>query len=147
MAHGASAEKLQSQIIEQHHMIEEQEVMIRTLNKQLTHCESDLQAHMDLVATLETSLTDSERNLRKSRVQANEYAKDRDALNEEIEALRTELQRSQKEVLSARRSVLEEKEQYETRLEEERRAKERTRAQLESRMDEIQRRKSKYVCL
>lgn len=36
--------------------------MIKTLNKQLTHCESDLQAHMDLVATLETSLTDSERN-------------------------------------------------------------------------------------
>ncbi|KAF8311679.1 uncharacterized protein EI90DRAFT_3160391 [Cantharellus anzutake] len=147
MVHGANVEKLQVQVIEQHHMIEEQEIMIRTLNKQLTHCESDLQAHMDLVATLETSLTDSERNLRKSRMQANEYAKDRDALNEGIEALRAELQRSQQEVLNARRSVLEEKEQYETRLEEERRAKERTRAQLESRMDEIQRRKSKFVCL
>ncbi len=80
-------------------------------------------------------------------MQANEYAKDRDALNEEIEALRADLQRSQQEVLSARRSVLEEKEQYETRLEEERRAKERTRTQLESRMDEIQRRKSKFVCM
>lgn len=42
--------------------IEEQEAMIKTLNKQLTHCESDLQTHMDLVATLQTSLGDSEKN-------------------------------------------------------------------------------------
>lgn len=42
--------------------IEEQEAMIKTLNKQLTHCESDLQTHMDLVSTLETSLGDSEKN-------------------------------------------------------------------------------------
>jgi hypothetical protein len=42
--------------------IEEQDTMIKTLNKQLTHCEGDLQAHMELVGTLETSLNDSERN-------------------------------------------------------------------------------------
>lgn len=42
--------------------IEEQEAMIKTLNKQLTHCETDLQTHMDLVTTLETSLGDSEKN-------------------------------------------------------------------------------------
>ena len=36
--------------------------MIKTLNKQLSHCESDLQTHMDLVSTLETSLGDSEKN-------------------------------------------------------------------------------------
>ena len=40
----------------------EQEAMIKTLNKQLTHCETDLQAHMDMVATLEASLGDSEKN-------------------------------------------------------------------------------------
>ncbi len=43
-------------------LIDEQEAMIKTLNKQLTHCESDLQTHMDLVSTLETSLGDSEKN-------------------------------------------------------------------------------------
>lgn len=43
-------------------LIEEQEAMIKTLNKQLAHCETDLQAHIDLVATLESSLNDSERN-------------------------------------------------------------------------------------
>jgi hypothetical protein len=36
--------------------------MIKTLHKQLTHCEGDLQAHIDLVSTLENSLNDSERN-------------------------------------------------------------------------------------
>lgn len=54
--------KIASLIEEQAKHLEEQEAMIKTLNKQLTHCEADLQAHMDLVATLEASLTDSERN-------------------------------------------------------------------------------------
>lgn len=42
--------------------IDEQEAMIKTLNKQLTHCESDLQTHMDLVGQLEARLGDSEKN-------------------------------------------------------------------------------------
>ena len=139
--------------------------MIKTLNKQLTHCESDLQAHMDLVATLETSLTDSERNckcleyagafqsnfrphaVRKTRMQANEFSKERDRLAAEVDALRIQLQQAQQEITETRRSVVEEKQNYETRLEEERRAKERTRTQLEHRMDEIAKRKSKFVCL
>lgn len=141
--------------------------MIKTLNKQLSHCESDLQAHMDLVVTLETSLTDSERNrkptkhralsfnsrfdmitlVRKTRLQANEHVKERDTLNAEIDALRAQLQQAQQEITNARRSVVEEKQNYEARLEEERRAKERTRAQLDSRMEELQKRKSKFACL
>ena len=36
--------------------------MIKTLNKQLTHCERDLQTHIDLSNTLEASLSDSEKN-------------------------------------------------------------------------------------
>jgi kinesin family protein 4/21/27 len=46
----------------QRQLIEEQEAMIKTLNKQLAHCETDLQTHIDLVSTLESSLNDSERN-------------------------------------------------------------------------------------
>ena len=59
---GGPDPKLLAQLEEQTRIVEEQEVMIKTLNKQLTHCESDLQAHMDLVSTLETSLGDSEKN-------------------------------------------------------------------------------------
>lgn len=58
----ASDAQLLVQVQQQAKHLEEQEVMIKTLNKQLSHCESDLQAHMDMVATLETSLADSEKN-------------------------------------------------------------------------------------
>jgi kinesin family protein 4/21/27 len=54
--------KVSAQLEQQAKHIEEQDAMIKTLNKQLSHCETDLQAHMDLVSTLETSLGDSEKN-------------------------------------------------------------------------------------
>lgn len=127
--------------------IDEQEVMIKTLNKQLSHCESDLATHMDLVSTLETSLSDSEKNLRKARMQATELARERDSLNSQIEGLRNELQEARREVVTVRKSIVEEKQSLESRLDEERRAKERARAQLDSRMEELQKRKSKFACL
>ncbi|KAL4248822.1 TRAFAC class myosin-kinesin ATPase superfamily protein [Abortiporus biennis] len=139
--------KLMAQVQEQTKRLEEQETMIKTLNKQLTHCESDLQAHMDMVATLETSLAESEKNLRKARMQATELSRERDNLNNQLTSLRTELSEAKNEVASVRRSIVEEKQSLESRLDEERRAKERARAQLDSRMDELQRRKSKFACL
>lgn len=54
--------KLLQQLDQQTKTIGEQEAMIKTLNKQLTHCESDLQTHMDEVGRLENSLADSEKN-------------------------------------------------------------------------------------
>ncbi|TDL24943.1 kinesin [Rickenella mellea] len=145
--HGLPDPKIVAQLDEQARQIEEQEVMIKTLNKQLTHCESDLQVHMDLVATLETSLGDSEKNLRKARMQATELARERDTLNGQIDRLRNELEDAKREVVSVRRSIVEEKETLQNRLDEERRAKERARAQLDSRVEELQKRKSKFVCL
>ncbi|KAG8947946.1 hypothetical protein FRC04_010143 [Tulasnella sp. 424] len=139
--------KIASLIEEQAKHLEEQEAMIKTLNKQLTHCEADLQAHMDLVATLEASLTDSERNLRKARMQSNELAKERDSYLQQMNGLRAQVTEAQREASNMRRSVAEEKLSLEHRLEEERRAKERARAQLESRMEEMAKRKSKFVCL
>ncbi|KAI6045585.1 kinesin-domain-containing protein [Pisolithus marmoratus] len=123
------------------------EAMIKTLNKQLSHCESDLATHMDLVGTLETSLSESEKNLRKARMQATELVRERDSLNLQLEGLRSELQEAHREVATVRKSIVEEKQSLESRLDEERRAKERARAQLDSRMEEIQRRKSKFACL
>ncbi|KAJ7311540.1 kinesin, partial [Mycena albidolilacea] len=139
--------KTTARLEQQAKQIDEQEVMIKTLNKQLTHCESDLQTHMDLVSTLETSLGDSEKNLRKARMHATELARERDSLNVKIEGLRGELEETKREVVSARNSVVQEKQSLEQRLDEERKAKERARQQLEVRMDELQKRKSKFACL
>ena len=143
--------------------MEEQEAIIKTLNKQLTHCEADLQVHMDMVGKLETSLGDSEKNrksypvqtvfllrlllVRKARMQATELARERDSLSGQVENLRTELAEAKREVTLVRRSVVEEKQSLEQRLDEERRAKERVRNQLDARMDELSKRKSKFVCI
>ena len=54
--------KLFQQLNQQTKTIGEQAVIIKTLNKKLTHCESNLQTHMDEVAHLEKSLVDSEKN-------------------------------------------------------------------------------------
>jgi kinesin family protein 4/21/27 len=54
--------ELAQQLQERTKQMEEQEAIIKTLNKQLTHCEADLQSHMDMVGNLETSLGDSEKN-------------------------------------------------------------------------------------
>lgn len=56
--------KVGAKLEQQTKQLEEQEAMIKTLNKQLSHCETDLQTHMDLVNSLETSLGDSEKNCR-----------------------------------------------------------------------------------
>lgn len=80
-------------------------------------------------------------------MQATELARERDNLNGQIVALRTDLAEAKAEVVNVRRSIVEEKQSLESRLDEERRAKERARAQLDSRMEELQRRKSKFACL
>ena len=157
--------KFAAKLEQQNIQLEEQEAMIKTLNKQLTHCESDLQTHMDLVSTLETSLSDCEKNrkffhgsfltnshnailiVRKARMQATELARERDALNVKVEGLSNDLADAKREVMTVRRSVVEEKQSLEQRLDEERKAKERARQQLDSRMEELQRRKSKFACL
>ncbi|KAL0946833.1 hypothetical protein HGRIS_013002 [Hohenbuehelia grisea] len=138
--------KVTARLEQQAKQIEEQEAMIKTLNKQLTHCESDLQTHMDLVTTLETSLGESEKNLRKARMHATELARERDTLNVKVETLRNEVAEAKRELTSVRKSIAEEKQSLELRLDEERRAKERVRDQLDSRVEELQRRRSKFNC-
>jgi CO dehydrogenase/acetyl-CoA synthase epsilon subunit len=60
----SSPSHLQDKLQERVKQMEEQEsiIIIKTLSKQLTLCEADLQAHMDLVNNLESSLGDSEKN-------------------------------------------------------------------------------------
>ncbi|KAJ2927751.1 hypothetical protein H1R20_g9351, partial [Candolleomyces eurysporus] len=125
--------KMLSKVEEQAKQIEEQKAMIKALNKQLAYYETDLQTHMDLVTHLETALGNAERDLRKARMQATELARERDSLRNELTG-REEATRSENQPL-------------EQRLNEERKAKERARQQLNARMEELQRRKSKFACL
>ena len=126
----------------------EQAEEIKNLAKQLNHCEADLQANIDLVATLEAALNDSERNLRKSRVQLAEVTRERDRYSAQADEMRAQLSSAQHEVESVRNSVMLEKQGYESKIEEERQAKERARKALEARLEEVSRRKnSKLFCL
>ncbi|KAJ9479656.1 Kinesin-like protein CIN8 [Pseudozyma hubeiensis] len=129
-------------------LLSEQADEIKNLAKQLNHCEADLQANIDLVATLEAALNDSERNLRKSRVQLAEVTRERERYAEEANAMRTQLNTAQSEVENVRNSVMLEKQGYESKIEEERQAKERARKALEARLEEVSKRKgSKLFCL
>lgn len=129
-------------------LVSEQAEEIKNLAKQLNHCEADLQANIDLVATLEAALNDSERNLRKSRVQLAEVTREKERYAAEANAMRAQLNTAQSEVENVRNSVMLEKQGYESKIEEERQAKERARKALEARLEEVSKRKSnKLFCL
>ncbi|SPC64384.1 related to KIP1 - kinesin-related protein [Ustilago sp. UG-2017b] len=129
-------------------LLSEQAEEIKNLAKQLNHCEADLQANIDLVATLEAALNDSERNLRKSRVQLAEVTRERERYAAEANAMRAQLNSAQSEVENVRNSIMLEKQGYESKIEEERQAKERARKALEARLEEVSKRKSnKLFCL
>ena len=129
-------------------LLSEQAEEIKNLARQLNHCEADLQANIDLVATLEAALNDSERNLRKSRVQLSEVTRERERYAAEANAMRAQLNTAQSEVENVRNSVLLEKQGYESKIEEERQAKEKARKALEARLEEVSKRKgNKLFCL
>ncbi|CAD6945817.1 unnamed protein product [Tilletia controversa] len=129
-------------------MIAEQGEEIKKLQRQLAHCEADLQANIDLVSTLEAALNDSERNLRKSRVQLGEVTRERDRLQTQIDDLRDQAATAQRNLESVRNSVLLEKQGYESKIQEERAAKEKAREALEARLEEVSRRKnSRLFCM
>jgi hypothetical protein len=85
--------------------------------------------------------------VRKARMQATEIARERDALTQQVDGLRRDVTNSRQEAQSVRQSIVEEKQSLESRLNEERRAKERARADLDARMVELTKRKSKFACL
>ena len=116
--------------------IAEQETQIRTLTKQLDHCENDLQANIDLVNTLELALNESERNLRRARSQMNDLTKERDAQLAATDLLREQLVEAEENAATAKSSVTVERERFASKLEDEKRMKSKARADLESKMEE-----------
>jgi chromosome segregation ATPase len=114
---------------------------------------------MDMASALEIHLNTSERNrecprnsfnwhllrfkyffpraVRKARTQLQETNKERESAQAEAARSRKQLEEAQKEVSSVRNSIIVEKRSLEDRLSEERRAKERAKAQLEQRLNEM----------
>ncbi|GJN88660.1 hypothetical protein Rhopal_001626-T1 [Rhodotorula paludigena] len=125
--------------------VKEHEAAVNRLKQQLAQRDADYQSQVDLVSTLESALNDSERNLRKARLQSNEYARERDSYRETAERLRIEAQDSHTTSESYRQSVLDMEERLQEQRTRENRA-ERARADLEARMSEVNRRKSKFAC-
>ena len=82
--------------------------------------------------------------VRKLRLQAQEHTRERDLAKAEALHLEKELAAAKNEVASVRNSVISEKKTLEQRLSEERRAKERTRVQLEERLEAAQQKQSKF---
>ncbi|MCO5565296.1 hypothetical protein L7F22_018969 [Adiantum nelumboides] len=129
-------------------LVSEQAEEIEKLTRQLNHCEQDLSANIDLVATLEAALNDSERNLRKSRVQLSEATRERERYASQCEDLRQQLEQAQQEVERERSSGRIERQGWESRIKHEREAKERARRDLDTRLDEMQKKKnSKLFCM
>ncbi|CAO1629670.1 unnamed protein product [Parajaminaea phylloscopi] len=129
-------------------LLADQSEELKNLAKQLSHCEADLQANIDLVATLEAALNDSERNLRKSRVQLGEVTRERDRYASQSEDLRQQVTAAQREAETVRNSVLLEKQSFERKIREERQAKEKAARDLELQLEEINRKKSsKLFCM
>ena len=70
-------------------------------------------------------------------MRATQLARERDNFSSQVECLQNELAEARREIALGRRSVVEEKQSLEQRLDEERRAKERARHQLDARMDQL----------
>ncbi|GAA5979174.1 hypothetical protein JCM11641_008450 [Rhodosporidiobolus odoratus] len=139
---GTDSQTVDPRILER---FKDQEAQLARLNKQLAQKDADLQAQLDLANTLDQALNDSERNLRKARLQSNEYARERDQFKTDNERLRLEAQDSHSTSESYRQSVLD----LETRLQHERDVQlrqERARQEMEARTSEVNRRKSKFAC-
>lgn len=129
-------------------LLADQSEELKNLAKQLSHCEADLQANIDLVATLEAALNDSERNLRKSRVQLGEVTRERDRYASQSDELRQQVAAAQRDAESIRSSVLLEKQGFEQKIREERQAKEKAARDLELQLEEVNRKKSsKLFCI
>jgi kinesin family protein 4/21/27 len=118
---------------------------ISKLNKQLTHCESDLRANIDLVSTLEGALNDSERNIRKARLQMTDLTKERDTLQHRAEELQRQVEEATAASQDAHESQVAAQQEADDKLARERAARDAAKQQLDRRIEEMRARKSKFA--
>lgn len=125
-----------------HRLLSERSAEAKALKLKLVNLEADKRANVELAATLEAALNDSERNLRKARVQLGEVARERDQLGVEVREARARLDDTSADLERVRSSVQQEKHDWESRVQQERLAKERAKEQLAARLDEVAKRKN-----
>jgi kinesin family protein 4/21/27 len=129
-----------------HRKLEEQEAQLLKLTKQLTHCETELQANIDLVSTLENAVQDYERSMRKTRLQMNDLSKERDSYQRQNDQLRAQMNEAQREVDNARHSLQVHEQEQKIKSDNQARIQAEAQRSAEARMAEMQRmnRKSKF---
>ncbi|RGB23584.1 hypothetical protein C1646_609968, partial [Rhizophagus diaphanus] len=122
---------------------------IQKLHRKMARIEVENIQNKRLVETLENSLDENEINLRVAKQQLHILQREKTELIEQTKTLRSQLDETTAQFEYARTSVYQEKKDIETILEEERKAKEsaeKARRQLESRMEELMAKKSKFMC-
>jgi chromosome segregation ATPase len=118
---------------------------IQKLQKKIAKMEEN----SDLIENLENSLKENETNLRVAKQQLQILQREKTDLSDQIKKLRSQLDETTQLLENAKSSVQEEKKVIENVLEEERRAKEtaeKARRQLESQMEELMAKRSKFMC-
>lgn len=121
---------------------------INRLQAKLAHLEMESQNSSDLVATLETTLNDSERNLRKARTQLSEVTRERDAFSAQSADLQAQVDAATSELARTQARVHEQRQALEKEIEQERAAREKARQALSARLDEVTKRKnSRLFCI
>lgn len=118
------------------------------LQAQLVHCEAELRANLDMVQTLESALNDSDRNLRKARVQLGETTRERDHLHEEMRGMQAQFDSTSSELMRERSNSQQRQSDLELRMNQERQDKEKAKAVMAERLEEVARKKnSRLFCM
>ncbi|CAG8522752.1 8877_t:CDS:10 [Gigaspora rosea] len=124
-------------------------IEIQKLQKKITKMENENLQNNQLVETLESSLNENETNLRVAKQQLSILQREKQEFLEQIKNLRAQLDDAQQQVEQAKSTVREEKKAMESVLEEERKAKEKAekaRIAIESQMEKLVAKKSKFMC-
>ncbi|CAG8501445.1 15186_t:CDS:2, partial [Racocetra fulgida] len=122
-------------------------VEVQKLHKKITKIEGENTRHRQQVETLESALSEKDINLRVAKQQLQILQKEKSDLLTQIKNLHSQLDETTVQFENTRTSVYQEKKVIEAVLEEERKAKEdaeKARRLLESRMEELMARKSKF---
>ena len=96
------------------------------------------------VQTLESALNDTERILRKARMQMNDLVRERDTHEKENASLKKQTQDVNAELESLRQSLASARRESDTRLMAERSQRDAARVELEQRLEAMRAKKSKY---